>query len=217
MSRKYAVKQKLEFVIKTAKTSVKKIYHGEEIAGGVWNKIINAAKVFIVSTRKFIMDDCMTKASSITYTIILSLIPALTVGLTIYSYYYGVGQNKKELFDRVLLFMTEHNIKLNIDPIFDAILGLIENAGKIGGISAVVMIFSATAMLRTMEKSMNDIWKVKHGRPIILKVIYYWAALTLGPIMLAASMTVATRLSTILSSPNLNAAAVTDNLSLIHI
>ena len=211
MSRKEAAKKKLEFVIKTARTSLKRIYYGEEIAGGVWNKIINAAKVFIVSTRKFILDDCITKASSITFTIILSLIPALTVGLTIYSYYYGVGQNKKELFDRILLFMTEHNIKLNIDPIFDAILGLIENAGKIGGISAVVMIFSATAMLRTMEKSMNDIWKVKQGRPIILRVIYYWAALTLGPVMLAASMTVATRLSTILSSPNFNAAAVTDN------
>jgi membrane protein len=211
MSRKEAVKKKLKFVIKTAQTSVKKIYHGEEIAGGAWNKTINAAKVFIVSTRKFILDDCMTKASSITYTIILSLVPALTVGLTIYSLYYGVGQNKKELFDRILLFMTEHNIKLNIDPIFDAILGLVENAGKIGGISAAVMIFSATAMLRTMEKSMNDIWKIKQGRPIILKIIYYWAALTLGPIMLAAGMTVATQLSTILSSPNFNAAAITDN------
>ena len=211
MSRKQALQQKLQFAVNTAKTLTKKIYLGEEIAGGIWNRIINAAKVFIVSTRKFFLDDCMTKASSITYTIILSLIPALTVGLTIYSYYYGVGQNKKEIFDRILLFMTEHNIKLNIDPIFDAILGLIENAGKIGGISALVMIFSATAMLRTMEKSMNDIWKVKQGRPIILKVVYYWAALTLGPIMLAASMTVATQLSTILSSPNFNAAAVTDN------
>ncbi len=206
MPVKEAFKKTLQSIISTAK----KIYHGEEIVSGIGKKLINAVKVLIVSTRKFIADDCPTKASSITYTIILSLVPALTVGLTIYSFYYGVGENKKELFDRILLFLNENNIKLNIDPIFDAIMGLIENAGKIGGISAAVMIFSATAMLRTMEKSMNNIWKVKRGRPILLKIIYYWAALTLGPLMLAAGMTVATQLSIILSSPNYNAAAITD-------
>ncbi|HNW30646.1 MAG TPA: YhjD/YihY/BrkB family envelope integrity protein [Spirochaetota bacterium] len=206
MSKKATIKQTLQSLGSRAIN----IYHGEEIVSGIGKKIINAGKVLIVSTRKFIIDDCQTKASSITYTIILSLVPALTVGLTIYSFYYGVGENKKELFDRILLFLNENNIKLNIDPIFDAILGLIENAGKIGGISAAVMIFSATAMLRTLEKSMNDIWKIKKGRPMVLKIIYYWAALTLGPIMLAAGMTVATQLSIILSSPNYNAAYTTD-------
>ncbi|HPC42237.1 MAG TPA: YhjD/YihY/BrkB family envelope integrity protein [Spirochaetota bacterium] len=206
MSKHGAIKQILESLGSKAKS----VYHGEEIVSEIWKKIINAAKVLIVSTRKFIIDDCQTKASSITYTIILSLVPALTVGLTIYSIYYGVGENKKELFDKILLFLNENNIKLNIDPIFDAILGLIENAGKIGGISATVMIFSATAMLRTLEKSMNDIWKIKKGRPMLLKIIYYWAALTLGPIMLAAGMTVATQLSIILSSPNYNAAYITE-------
>ncbi len=210
MSKKQALKETLHAFNKSILSSMKKIYHGEDIASGVLRKIINAAKILIVSTRKFITDDCQTKASSITYTIILSLVPALTVGLTIYSFYYGVGENKKELFDRILLYLNENNIKLNIDPIFDAILGLIENAGKIGGISAAVMIFSATAMLRTLEKSMNDIWKVKKGRPMHLKIIYYWAALTLGPLMLAAGMTVATQLSIILSSPNYNAAHTTD-------
>lgn len=211
MSIKDALKRTLISQKKAVLALFKKIYHGEEIASGILNKLVNAAKVFIVSTRKFISDDCQTKASSITYTIILSLVPALTVGLTIYSFYYGVGENKKELFDRIVLFLNENNIKLNIDPIFDAILGLIDNAGKIGGISAAVMIFSATAMLRTLEKSMNDIWKVRKGRPILLKIVYYWAALTLGPIMLAAGMTVATQLSIILSSPNYNAANISES------
>lgn len=210
MTGKGIITQKIRFGGNSIASFFRNIYHGEEKSRGLWITIINAAKVLIVSTRKFITDDCLTKASSITYTIILSLVPALTVGLTIYSFYYGVGENKQELFDRIVLFLNDNNIKLNIDPIFDTILGLIENAGKIGGISAAVMIFSATAMLRTLEKSMNDIWKIKQGRPILLKIIYYWAALTLGPIMLAAGMTVATQLSIILSSPNYNAAYITD-------
>ena len=202
-------KKKQVDALTKARSVAGNIYHGNNVFTGTLGHLIKAAKVLVVSARKFFRDDCPTKASSITYTIILSLVPALTVALSIYSLYYGVGQNKKELFDRILLFMTEHNVKVNIDPIFDAILGLIENAGKIGGISAAVMIFSATAMLRTMEKSMNNIWKVRQARPIFLKIIYYWSALTLGPIMLAAGMTVATQISSVLSSPNYNAGAVT--------
>jgi membrane protein len=210
MSRKQAIQQKLKIAMKAAETTAKKIYHGEEeVAGGILTKIFNAAKVFVASTRKFFLDDCLTKASAITYTIILSLVPMLTVALTILSLYHGVGKNKKELFDRILLLMSEYNIKMNIDPIIDTILGLVENAGKIGGISAAVMVFSATALFRSLEKSLNDIWNVRKGRPLLLKIIYYWAALTLGPVMLAAGLYVSTQLSAALSSPNYHASAVT--------
>ncbi|MBN1498222.1 MAG: YihY/virulence factor BrkB family protein [Spirochaetes bacterium] len=208
MKWKKQIKKRVAGTMGKARGLVRNICHGGGVFPGMLGRIIKAAKVLIVAGRKFIRDDCPTEASSITYTLILSLVPALTVALSFYSLYYGMGQNRKELFDSILLFMTEHNIKINIDPIFDAILGLIENAGKIGGISAAVMIFSATAMLRTMEKSMNRIWKVRQGRPIFLKIVYYWAALTLGPIMLAAGMTVATQLSAALSSPSYNAGAV---------
>ncbi|MBN2077938.1 MAG: YihY/virulence factor BrkB family protein [Spirochaetes bacterium] len=185
------------------------VYHGEETFKGPWRVATNVVKVFIVSGRKFMRDDCLTKASSITYTIILSLVPALTVGLTIFSAYYGAGTTRQELFDRILLFMNEHRITLAIDPILDALLGVIDNAAKIGGISAAVMIFSATAMLRSMEKSMNAIWGIDRGRPLVLKIVYYWAALTLGPVILAAGMTAAVQLSTVLSSPTYRAAQAT--------
>ena len=174
-------------------------------------KLANIIKVFIVSTRKFMEDDCLTKASAIAYTTIVSLVPTLTVALTFYSVFSGVGGKKDELFNRVSMFMLEHNIKLNIDPVFAAISGLIDNAGKIGGIGAVVMIFSATAMLRSFENSLNSIWKVKIPRPMYLKIIYYWAVLTLGPVMLISAMTVATMLSEAFSSPSYNNAAITDS------
>ncbi len=189
---------------------VDKIYRGEGSYSAIWNILINIAKIFIVAIRKFFKDDCFTKASSITYTIILSLVPALTVGLTIYSLYYGIAENKKELFDKILTLLSDYNIKVNIEPIFEVILGLIENAGKIGGISALIIVFSATAMLRSLEKSFNAIWKVKKGRPVLLKIVYYWGALTLGPLMLAAGMTAATLASTALSSANLNSACVAE-------
>jgi len=186
------------------------LYIGEKTYSRVSGWLITMVRASIATTRKFIEDDCSTMASSIAYTAIVSLIPTLTVALTFYSLLAGMGAKKEELFRQIMVFMTEHNIKLNIDPMIEAITALIDNAGKIGGIGAVILIFSATAVLRTLEKSLNTIWGVQQNRPVMLRVIYYWAALTLGPIMLITGTTVATQVSNALSSPNFHAAAITE-------
>jgi len=199
MSQKEAIKKKINERTSRAVTLLKGIYRGEAGLTGAWHRIVNGVKVIIVSGRNFVKDECFTRGSSITYTIILSLVPMLTVALTIFSLYYGVGKNEKELFDQVVGLLGNYGITMNIDPIIDTILSLVNNAGKIGGISAAIMIFSATALFRSLEKSLNAIWKIRKGRPLHLKIVYYWAALTLGPVLLAAGLYVAARLSNLIS------------------
>lgn len=182
----------------------KQIYEGYSFESSIYNKIVTTIKVFIVATRKFMVDDCLTEASAIAYTTIVSLIPMLTVFLTFISIFSGVENKKEDLFRDISLFMVEHSIKLNIDFIFEAISGLIDNAKTIGGIGALLVLFTATATLRAIEKSLNKIWRVEQGRSLFQKVIYYWAALTLGPVMLIAGTTVATKLSDVFSSSNYN-------------
>jgi len=193
------------------KLIVQEILHGEIPYNRLAQKLINAAKIAYVASRKFMLDDCFTKASSIAYTTIISLIPTLTVGLTFFSIFSGMSNKKEEIFRKISLFMLEHNIKLNIDPIIESISSLIENAGKIGGIGAVVMGFTATAVLRTLEQSLNDVWRVQRSRPIALRLVYYWAALTLGPLMLIAATTAATQILSFFSSPAYNSAFVAPN------
>jgi membrane protein len=205
------IKEKKIPLIERAITLGRQIYEGYSFESTVYNRIVSTIKVVIVATRKFMIDDCLTKASAIAYTAIVSLIPTLTVFLTFMSIFSGAENKKEDLFREISLFMIEHSIKLNIDFIFDAISGLIDNAGKIGGIGAVVLIFTATGTLRALENSLNSIWRVKQGRSMFQRVIYYWAALTLGPVMLIAGTTVATKLSDVFSSPNYNSAVHTDN------
>lgn len=177
--------------------------------GRLSKNFISAIRVLIAAGKKFFIDDCFTKASSIAYTILVTLIPTLTVALTFYSLFSGVGDKKAELFKDINQFLIDHNLqRLNISPLLDALSGLIENAASIGGIGAIVMIFSATAVLRTLEKSLNSIWMVKRQRPIFIKIIYYWTTLTLGPIMLIAGTTLATQISSIFTSPNYYSATV---------
>ncbi|HDP80890.1 MAG TPA: YihY family inner membrane protein, partial [Spirochaetes bacterium] len=209
INEKRGKKTKFDLIRSRVEKFIEDLYSGEITYKRLYGKLINAVKVFIVASRKFMADDCPTKASSIAYTTIISLIPTLTVGLTFYSIFSGVGDKKDELFRRVTLFMLEHNIKLNIDPILESISSLIENAGKIGGIGAVIVVFTATAVLRTLEKSLNNIWQVKKQRAFFLKIVYYWAALTLAPVMFIAGTTVATQISTTFSPPNYKSAFMT--------
>ncbi|MFA5519909.1 MAG: YhjD/YihY/BrkB family envelope integrity protein, partial [Spirochaetota bacterium] len=144
-----------------------KVYEGYSFENDVVNRLINAAKVFVVATRKFLVDDCFTKASAVAYTAIISLIPALTVVLTFYTIFSGAENKKDDLFREVSIFMIDHGIKINIAPFIEAISKLIDNAARIGGIGAVVMLFTATGTLRAIEKALNDIWKVKAERSIL--------------------------------------------------
>ena len=211
---KVKLKEKINRKKENLTSFIKKAYQGELTHNKVIEKAVNFIKIFIVATRKFMVDDCLTKASATAYTIIVSFIPTATVVLTFYSIFAGVEGKKEELFRKIELFMVEHNMKINIDAIFGAISGLVDNAAKIGGIGAVIMVFSATAMLRSLEKSLNDIWNISKMRSIVLRIIFYWAALTLGPAMLIAGTTVATKVTEFFSSSDFYSAYISDAGSL---
>ncbi|MCU0821576.1 MAG: YihY family inner membrane protein, partial [Spirochaetes bacterium] len=216
MVKKINIKEKvakIKTIPNRTRQIVDDIFIGEKTYNKIVSKFVNASKVFIVATRKFLSDNCTTKASSIAYTTIVSLLPTLTVLLTLYSIFSGVGDKKDEIFKYITRIMLENNIKLNIEPFIETISDLIENSKAIGGIGAVIMIFSATALLRTMEQTLNDIYNIAKSRSILLKIIYYWAALSLGPIIVGAGTFLATQVTSVFSSPNYNSGcAVSDSI-----
>jgi membrane protein len=56
--------------------------------------------------------------------------------------------------------------------------------GALGATSMVALVFVAISLLATIEATFNDIWGVPRGRNWVVRVIYYWTAITLGPLAL---------------------------------
>ncbi len=164
---------------------------------------VNVVKVVTVTTHKFLSDDGLAKASSIAYTTIVSLIPTLTVGFSLFSAFGGLGTKKEELIRMADQYIKEHNMNIDISPFANAIISVTDNAAGIGGVGLLVLIFSATAVLRTLEKIFNDIWKIEVQRSILMKVIYYWGALTLGPLLLATGGSLAGIMANIFTMPTI--------------
>jgi membrane protein len=52
----------------------------------------------------------------------------------------------------------------------------------------VVLLVTAIALILTIDKTLNSIWRVRTRRPFAQRVLIYWAAITLGPLVLALSL-----------------------------
>jgi membrane protein len=71
-----------------------------------------------------------------------------------------------------------------------------DNAAKLTVIGLVFLAVTALALMVTIERVFNVIWRVPRPRPIAQRLIIYWAALTLGPILIGASLSLTSWLVT---------------------
>ncbi len=61
-------------------------------------------------------------------------------------------------------------------------------ASGLGIAGFAVLMVTAIALILTIDKTLNNIWRVPVPRSFAQRVLIYWAAITLGPLVLAASL-----------------------------
>jgi membrane protein len=126
-------------------------------------------------------------ASSLTFTTTIALVPLFTVALAVFSAFPMFGK----LQGAVQSWLVQSLVP---DAIARQVLGyLTQFAGKASrlGVAGLVALFiSALALVLTIDRTLNNIWRVKRPRPLAQRVLIYWAAMTLGPLLLGASLSV---------------------------
>jgi membrane protein len=58
------------------------------------------------------------------------------------------------------------------------------NAGAIGFVSGLLLMYAAIKLFSTIENSFNIIFRIPTGRSFIKRMINYWSLITLGPLLL---------------------------------
>ena len=136
--------------------------------------------------RRFVDDDCFETAGALAYTTLVSLVP-LTVAVFAMFSVFPVFQPAR---DTLVSFVFENFVPAAGEAVQNAMLGFAENASKLTGISILVMLFSALAMMISIEDRLNSIWRVHAPRSWGSRILLYWAALTLGPILLVGGIAI---------------------------
>ncbi len=60
------------------------------------------------------------------------------------------------------------------------------SAGVVGAFSLIILVL---LLFKTVEDAFNDIWGVRTGRSVFMRVVFYWTILTLGAVVFFAAMT----------------------------
>jgi YihY family inner membrane protein len=71
------------------------------------------------------------------------------------------------------------------------------NKGSITLISVPILIWAALALLSTIERAFNNIWRVGRGRNFVQRMINYWALLTLGPLLIGVYLCIGMQYSAV--------------------
>jgi len=125
-------------------------------------------------------------ASSLTFTTLISLVPLFTVALAIFGALPMFDQLQVTLQRWLVSSMVPESIA---KPVMVNLNLFVSKASQMGLAGGVFFVVTALALILTIDRKLNDIWRVRRPRGVTQRVLVYWAVLTLGPLVLALSLT----------------------------
>jgi len=136
---------------------------------------------------RFREDHLGLTASSLTFTTVISLVPLMTVMLALFTAFPMFAKFQSALQQYLVQSLVPDNIAR---PVLTALTSFAGKANRLGSAGLVVLVGTALALMFTIDRTLNGIWRVPKPRPLAQRVLVYWAGLTLGPLLLGISLTV---------------------------
>jgi len=124
-------------------------------------------------------------ASSLTFTTTMALVPFVTVVLAVFTAFPMFSQLQSALQTWLVQSLVP-------DSIARQVLGYLTQfavkASRLGFVGLAVLFLTALALVMTIDRTLNGIWRVRRPRPLGQRVMIYWVVMTLGPLLLGASL-----------------------------
>ena len=124
-------------------------------------------------------------ASSLTFTTLIALVPLLTVMLAVFSAFPMFSSFQDALQNYFLQSLVPETIA---KPVLAALTQFASKANRLGTVGLALLVLTALALMLTIDRTLNGIWRVREPRPIAQRVLVYWASATLGPLLLGVSL-----------------------------
>lgn len=143
------------------------------------------ATTAVTLRERFREDRLGLSASSLTFTTTIALVPFFTVALAIFTAFPMFSKMQANLQLWLVQSLVPDSIARQVVGYLTQFAG---RAGRLGFVGFAALVFSVLALVFTIDRTFNGIWRVRRSRPVGQRVLVYWAAMTLGPLLLAASL-----------------------------
>lgn len=128
---------------------------------------------------------CIQFAASLTYTTLLALVPIVTIALTILSAFPVFA----DLMIQLKIFILSNFVPVSAGKIIAVYMQ--QFSGKAANLTALgILLLGVTAfiLMLTVYHAFNVIWRVRRSRTLLHRFFIHVMALTLGPLLIGASL-----------------------------
>ena len=150
----------------------------KQALGEIWKMVM----------RRFGEDQCMRIAASLSYTSLLSLVPLMAISFAIFAAFPAFDGVQQQL----QAYVFENFVPAAGDAVSEYLKTFTEKTGGMTTIGIVGLGVTAIMLLATIEDALNRIFRVREKRPFVSRLLMFWALLTLGPLLMGASLSLST-------------------------
>lgn len=135
--------------------------------------------------RRFKEDRCVQFAASLTYTTLLALVPIVTIALTVLSAFPVFT----DLMTQLKVFILGNFVPISAGKIISVYMQqFAQKAAHLTALGIGLLAVTAFVLMLTIDHAFDVIWRVRRKRPLLRRFLIYWAALTLGPLLIGVSL-----------------------------
>jgi membrane protein len=135
---------------------------------------------------RFLEDRCFESAGALAYATLFALVPLAAVVFGVMSMFplYEIW------VDRLSAFVFANFVQRSAQAVSDFLRTSAANARGLPVLGAIALLVTVLVTLASIEDTFNRIWRVRSPRRAFSRVLIYWAALTLLPLLAVASLVV---------------------------
>ena len=148
------------------------------------------AQVLLLVGRLDVVRQLQLSAQALTYDTLLALVPLVIVVFAVVSGFGGLEDLRRRLEELILNNISASDeVRAAVGDYLRRVLLYVRN-GSFSALTVVILIYSVLSLLGHIESAINQVFGSKVDRPFLGRLLTYWAALTLGPLLLGASFAI---------------------------
>ena len=136
-------------------------------------------------------------AGSLTFTTVLAVVPVMTIAFAIFTTFPLFNTFRDALEAYFVQSLMPRGVT---NTILDNLSLFAAKANRLSAVGAVTLVLTAIMMFAIVDRSLNRIWRVKTPRSFTQSLVVYWAIMTLGPLLIGASLSLTTLVSPVAST-----------------
>ncbi len=151
---------------------------------------------FIYYLRKRVkQEQLQVVAGYLSYVSLMSLVPLMVVALSVATAFPIFA----DIHHNVEQFIYDNFVPTASDVVQKYLSSFVNNASKMSAVAISFLFLAALLLISVIDKTFNNIWQSTKKRRLITSFSMYWMILTLGPLLVGASIAITSYIVSLVS------------------